>query len=145
MQPKVFRRALRHARTPRAWPILFRKNIKYAAAYAKYAFASRDPRYWDELGRGCAAGERYEEALACYDYALSLRSDIARIWNNRGNALRKLDRLDEAEKSLREALRLKPDFAEAQNDLGRVLLDLGRFEEAEASVTVPSEPYAASC
>jgi tetratricopeptide (TPR) repeat protein len=104
---------------------LFRKNIKYAAAYAKYLVT---------LARGTTTSEFIPIPWVTGCKRISLRSDIAQIWNNRGNALRKLDRLDEAEKSLREALRLKPDFAEAQNDLGRVLLDLGRFEEAEASV-----------
>jgi len=130
-----FRRVLRHARTPRSWPALIWKNIKFVFfAYVKYAFASRGPEFWNELGRDFAARGRYEEALVCYDRALALRSDIPQIWNNRGNALRNLDRLDEAEQSLRGALRLKPDFAKAYNNLGRVLDDLGRFGEAEASV-----------
>ena len=122
-----FRRVLRHARSPRSLPALFWKNINYA-------FASRRPGFWNELGRGFAARGHYEEALACYDRVLALRGDIPQLWNNRGNALRYLDRLDEAEESLREALRLKPEFANAHNNLGRVLDDLGRFEEAEASV-----------
>jgi hypothetical protein len=125
--PTHFRRVLRHARTPRSWPALFRKNIKYA-------FPSRQPEYWNELGRNLAERERYEEALACYDRALALRSDTPQILNNRGNALRHLYRLYEAEQSLREALRIKPDFARAHNNLGRVLDDLGHFDEAEASV-----------
>jgi protein O-GlcNAc transferase len=104
-----FRRALRHARTPRSLPTLFRKNIKYA-------FPSRRPEFWNELGRSLAWRGRYEEALACCDRALALRSDIPQILNNRGNALRHLARLDEAEQSLREALRLKPDFANAHNN-----------------------------
>jgi tetratricopeptide (TPR) repeat protein len=115
-------------------PALFWKNIKYVWTNIKYAFASRRPSFWNELGRGFAAHERYEEALACYDRALALRGDIPQIWNNRGNALRNLDRLDEAEKSIRKALRLKPDFANAHCNLGMVLDYLGRFEEAEASV-----------
>jgi hypothetical protein len=130
-----FRRILRHARTPRSLPALFWKNIKYAIwEKIKFAFDSRRPSFWNELGRGWAARERYEEALACYDHALALKGDIPQIWVNRGNALRNLDRLDEAKISIREALRLKPDFANAHNNLARVLDDLGRFEEAEASV-----------
>ena len=126
-----FRRVLRHARTPRSLPAVFWKNSKYALASIKYPFASRRPGFWNERGRDFAARERHEEALACYNHALAIRSDIPQIWNNRGNALRNLDRLDEAEQSLREALRLKPDFANAHNNLGRVLDDLGRFEDAE--------------
>jgi len=127
-------RILRHARNPRFLPALFWKNIKYAVASLKYAFASRRPGFWNELGRGLAARERYEEALACYNCALAIHPDVPELLSNRGNALRNLDRLDEAETSLREALRLKPDFANAHNNLGSVLDDLGRFEEAEASL-----------
>ena len=122
-----FQRVLRHARASWLLPALFWKNIKYA-------FVSRRPGYWNELGRGLAARGRYEEALACYDHALAIRGHIPQIWTNRGRALRNLDRLDEAETSLREALRLKPDFASAHTELGFVLDYLGRFEEAEASV-----------
>ena len=123
----LFQRVLRHARASWLLPALFWKNIKFA-------FVSRRPGYWNELGRGLAARGRYEEALACYDHALAIRGHIPQIWTNRGRALRNLDRLDEAETSLREALRLKPDFASAHTELGFVLDYLGRFEEAEASV-----------
>jgi Tfp pilus assembly protein PilF len=123
----LFQRVLRHARTPRSLPAVFWKNIKYA-------FASRRPRFWNELGRGLAVHGRYAEALACYDHALAIRGDIPQVLTNRGRALRNLDRLDEAETTLREALRLKPDFANARNELATVLDLLGRFEEAEASV-----------
>jgi Tfp pilus assembly protein PilF len=129
-----FRRVLRHARTPRSLPSLLWKNIKYLIACIKYAFTSRRPGFWNELGRGFTARRRYEEALMCYDRALAIRGDIPQIWSNRANALRSLDRLDEAEISIREALRLKPDFANAHNNLGNVLDCLGRFDEAEASV-----------
>ncbi len=112
--------------TPRSWPDLFWKNVKYA-------IASRRPEYWDELGRRLAAPGRYGEALACYDRALAIRDDIPRVWANRGMALRNLGRLNEAEISLREALRLKPDSADVHCELGLVLDYLGRFEEAEAS------------
>jgi len=116
-------------------PALIWKNVNYAIwKNIKFAFASRRPSFWNELGRGLAARERYEEALACYDYALTLKGDVPQIWNNRGNTLRNLDRLDEAEKSIREALRLKPDFANAHYNLAIVLDYLGHFEEAEASV-----------
>jgi Flp pilus assembly protein TadD len=90
-------------------------------------------RYWNELGRALAQRGRHEEALECYDRALTVRNDIPQIWANRGNALRHLGRLTEAEKSLREALRLKPHFANAYNNLGSVLLDLNRIEEADSS------------
>jgi tetratricopeptide (TPR) repeat protein len=123
----LLQRAVRHARAPRSLPAVLWKNIKYA-------YLSRRPGYWNELGRGLAARGRHEEALARYDHALAIRADIPQIWINRGRALRNLDRLDEAETSLREALRLKPDFVSAHNELGIVLDYLGRFEEAEASV-----------
>jgi tetratricopeptide (TPR) repeat protein len=130
-----FRRAVRHAWTLRSLPALIWKNVNYAIwKNMKFASASRRPSFWNELGRGWAARERYEEALACYDYALALKDDIPQIWNNRGSALRNLDRLAEAETSIRAALRLKPDFANAHHNLAIVLDYLGRFDEAEVSV-----------
>ena len=78
----LFQRVLRHARTPRSLPAVFWKNVKHA-------YVSRRPGYWNELGRGLAARGRYEEALACYDYALAIRVDIPQIWTDRGRALRK--------------------------------------------------------
>jgi Flp pilus assembly protein TadD len=90
-------------------------------------------RYWNERGRALVRCGRHEEALECYDRALTVRCDFPQIWANRGNALRYLDRLNEAEESLRQALRLKPHFANAYNNLGSVLLDLDRLEEADSS------------
>jgi Flp pilus assembly protein TadD len=99
-------------------------------------------RYWNERGRASVKGGRHDEALECYDRALTIRNDIPQIWANRGNALRHLGRLDEAEESLRKALRLKPNFANAYNGLGSVLLDLNRPEEADSSfrVAIDLEP-----
>ena len=48
--------------------------------------------------------KRYDEALASYDRALSLRPDYAEALNNRGNALQELKRLDEALASYDRAL-----------------------------------------
>ncbi len=93
-----------------------------------------DPRRWNELGRGIAGLGHYQAALAAYDRALAIRSDVPQILSNRGNALRALGRLAEAEASLREALQLAPDFANAHSNLGTVLIRLDRFAEAEASL-----------
>jgi cytochrome c-type biogenesis protein CcmH/NrfG len=130
----LFQRVFRHMRTPRSLPALIRKNVKSIWKNIRFSFASRRPSFWNELGRGWAARERYAEALACYDHGLTLKPDIPQLWANRGRTLRDLDRLGEAETSLREALRLKPDFANAHTELGNVLDYLGRFDEAEASV-----------
>lgn len=123
---RLFRRVVRHARTPWSLPALVWKNINYA-------LAARRPEYWSELGRRLAARGRYEEALACYDRALLLKPDVPQWLRNRANALRNLGRFDEAEGSLRRALRLKPDFAAAHFDLGNALYSLGRTSEAEDS------------
>jgi tetratricopeptide (TPR) repeat protein len=85
--------------------------------------------------RGNALQElkRYEEALASYDEAVSLKPDFAQAFNNRGVALQELRRLDEALSSYDKALALRPDYAEAYNKRGYALHDLNRLDEALAS------------
>ena len=81
----------------------------------------------------CMELKRYDEALASYDRALSLRPDFAEALNNRGNVLQELKRLDEALASYDRALTLRPDHAEALNNRGSALRELNRLDEALAS------------
>ena len=85
--------------------------------------------------RGNALHElkRFEEAVASYDRALTLRPDYAEAHSNRGNALHALKRFDEALVSYDRALAVRPDDAEAHSNRAATLHELGRFEEAVVS------------
>lgn len=50
--------------------------------------------------------QRFEEALACYDRALTLDPSYAEAWHNRGCALRALRRDEEALESFNRALQV---------------------------------------
>ncbi|MCX7068386.1 MAG: tetratricopeptide repeat protein [Methylococcales bacterium] len=71
-----------------------------------------------------------DEALACYDRALSINPNYARAHSNRGNVLQSLKRFDDAIASYNHALVIKPDYAEAFCNRGNALQALSRFDEA---------------
>jgi tetratricopeptide (TPR) repeat protein len=77
--------------------------------------------------------KRYQEALASFERAITLRPNYAEAHSNRGNVFKALLRFDEALASYDRALALRPDFAEAYSNRGDVLCELKRFEEALAS------------
>jgi tetratricopeptide (TPR) repeat protein len=77
---------------------------------------------------------RHEEALACFEQALSLASGNADALFNRGNALRGLQRHDAALDSYDAALRIQPRYLPALVNKGTLLQELGRDEEAIASL-----------
>jgi protein O-GlcNAc transferase len=93
-------------------------------------------------GLALAMLNRFEEALASYDNALSRQPDFAFAWLNRGIALGKLGRFDEAIESYDRALVLQPQLSQALENRGAALLSLGRFEEALSSYdkTLAIEP-----
>ena len=76
---------------------------------------------------------RYQEAISCYDRAISIQAEFPEAWNNRGGALAKMQRYEEAIASYDNALALKPEFPEALNNRGGALAKMQRYEEAIAS------------
>jgi len=76
--------------------------------------------------------KRFEEALASYDRALTLRPEYVEALYNRGRALYELERFEEALASYDRALALRPTYAEAVNNRGVALKELKRLEEALA-------------
>lgn len=76
---------------------------------------------------------RFDEALAHYDRALSLRDGYAEAFNNRGNTLARLQRYEDAAQSYRRALDAMPGYADAHNGLGNALLAVGYAAEAAQS------------
>ena len=85
------------------------------------------------LGLALAGLNRFDEALASYERALTARADYAEALCHRGDALRQLGRLDEALASYDQALAARPDYAAAWSDRGNVLKAMRRFDEALAS------------
>ena len=83
------------------------------------------------LGRGNVlhALERYEEALATFNDALSVHPSLAEAWLGRGNVLLGLKRPDEALEAFDRALSSK-SLSGAWFGRGNVLFDLNRFDEA---------------
>ncbi len=77
--------------------------------------------------------QRYEEALAAFEYLLCLRLDpnfAASVYASKGAALIGLKRDQEALEACELALHLYPNFAEAYNNKGTALIGLKRYEEA---------------
>ncbi len=72
---------------------------------------------------------RFEDALGCYDKALSAKPDYAQAYLNIGNVQIKLGR-PAAAVSFQKAIVLKPDLTQAHNNLGNVLVDLGTPDSA---------------
>jgi protein O-GlcNAc transferase len=87
------------------------------------------------LNRGNALKElrRLDDALGCYNKAITLQSNLVDAHANRGVVLYYLGRLDEALASYDRTITLKPDNAETYNNRGGVLINLGRLNEALVS------------
>lgn len=85
---------------------------------------------WSNLAAVCNVLSRAEEALACSDRALTLRSDFPEALQARGDAFRGLMRPREAIECYDKALALRPGSVQALNNRAIALRDLGRFEEA---------------
>jgi tetratricopeptide (TPR) repeat protein len=91
------------------------------------------PRYHSNRGLALAGLQRFAEAIASYDRALSLRPGEAEVLYNRGNALVALRRPHDALEAYERALLARPDHAEALCNRGAALAALGRDAEALAS------------
>ena len=85
------------------------------------------------VGAALFREERFAEAVAAFELALSLDPRDAGAHANLGNTLLRLNRPEEARRRFAEAIRLQPDYGEAHNNLGTLLLNAGRTDEAIAS------------
>ena len=77
---------------------------------------------------------KFEEAIADYDEAISLKPDWAGVFNNRGNSKDALGRHDQAIADYNEAIRLNPDYAEAYLNRGLAKAELQQYDEAIADL-----------
>lgn len=93
---------------------------------------------WNELGNALAAVDlhaRSDEALACYQRAITLTPNSAETFYNRGVLLASLGRNGEALASYDRALALRPAFTQAHNNRAGVLAALNRHDDAIAACT----------
>ncbi|MBR1645310.1 MAG: tetratricopeptide repeat protein [Selenomonadaceae bacterium] len=90
----------------------------------------------DELARGnefAATGNR-SQALAAYDKAIQLDSQLAEAYNNRGIVRYELGQFTEAIEDYSAAIRLKSNYADALNNRGNAYLTLEQFQNAETDL-----------
>ncbi len=83
-------------------------------------------------GTALLQSQRFEEALASYDQALSLQPNHVPTIFNHGTALANLQRFDEALTSYEYALSIQPNHAQTLSNLGSVLVHLNHFHAALA-------------
>lgn len=86
-----------------------------------------------EQGKAFYFENRFEEAIACYDKALTMEPENFKAWFSCGAAQVKLQQLDKALAAYDRALQLKPDFPEAWFGRGTLLTKQQRWEEAIAA------------
>ena len=77
-----------------------------------------------------AALQRPDEALACYDDLIALKSDYVDAHLNRGKLLSRLGRFAEAIASYDNAIAIHPQHVDALINKGEALHHLGRFADA---------------
>lgn len=94
---------------------------------------TREQRESDELNSGgwelhCRGS--FEEAIKCFDKAISLNPRHALAMNNKGLSLRRLGRLEEAIEWFDRAIKVAPRFVKPYSNKGETLGMMGRREEA---------------
>lgn len=77
--------------------------------------------------------QRYEDALAAYEEAVSVSPDYVPGWNGQGKTLWKLKKYQAALAAYDQAIQIQPDYGEAWSGRGFVLQNLQRYPEAIAA------------
>ncbi len=77
--------------------------------------------------------DRFEQALACFNQALSLQPAFGSAYNSRGYVLQDLGRLDEALADFTRSVELSPEMAMFRLNLGMLQLKLGQFDDGWAN------------
>lgn len=73
--------------------------------------------------------EQFDEAIDCYQTALSLYPESAEAHFNLGNAFQENNDLKAAIESYTKALEINPDYREAKSAMGSALIRAGRHED----------------
>ena len=91
---------------------------------------------------------KFNDALVCYDEALSLKPNLVPALNSRGFLLQDLGRMQDALASFEKAVELAPEFAMARLNLGMAQLKMGDWERGwqnyEARWTGSAEAHSGS-
>lgn len=106
-----------------------------AAVQAYDAALARKPglvQALDYKGRSLLVQDRAADALACFDAALAQLPQDAGLHRRRGQCLQALGRLDDAAEALHHAIAVKPSI-DAYADLGAIYLEQGDLERAIAA------------
>ena len=87
--------------------------------------------YLHHKGVNLSKKEKFEEALECYNEAISIEPEVWDFWFSKGSALSELERFEEALECYNEATVLDSWKTrwEAWFCKGQVLSHLGRYEE----------------
>ncbi|WP_414528278.1 tetratricopeptide repeat protein [Nodularia chucula] len=86
-----------------------------------------------EKGSTLFALQRYQDALAAYQEAVSISPDFVTGWNGQGKTLTELKKYEDALAAYDQAIQIQPDYVEAWAGRGFVLQNLQRYSEAIAS------------
>ncbi len=105
-----------------------------------YAGCTSDAEEWYQQGESHLMKDRYEEAVAAYDQAISLDQGYAESWSRRGLTLALLGKVQASEDSFSQAISLAPEDAEiyynqalARNETGN---RAGALESLERAVSI---------
>ena len=88
----------------------------------------RSANDWHMAGIALYRQGNFDEALACFDRALTIQPDFPHALNSKGFLLQDLDRMDEALACFQRAVDLAPEFAMARLNLGMAQLKLGDWQ-----------------
>jgi predicted O-linked N-acetylglucosamine transferase (SPINDLY family) len=86
-----------------------------------------------DLGVVLSVLQRQDEALACFDRLIGLKSDFTHAYYNRGKTLLEMGRFAQAIESFEKAIEINPHHASSFSNRGNALYELGRFADAVAS------------
>jgi protein O-GlcNAc transferase len=91
---------------------------------------TREPAYFNTLGRALAASGKYDEAVKAYRKAITLDAGLADVHVSLGIAYKHMGKLDDAILSQRRALRINPKSWVALHNLANALVARGEIAQA---------------
>jgi predicted O-linked N-acetylglucosamine transferase (SPINDLY family) len=83
-----------------------------------------------EQGNQLQSDKQYQQAIACYEQAVSLQPQFAEAWWKMGNAWQNLGKIENSLHPYSMAIAAKSDYYQAYNNYGIALQSLKRFQEA---------------